>query len=111
MTMLFSGIFNLVEASVLFINAVAILSEERFLAPIGWSSASAQQQVQQSYQQQSYSQPYGDPAFGGTMAPVGQDVSIKVKLISLIGAVRTLMRIPLIGLNLIFILYELLWGS
>ncbi|KZV81180.1 Yos1-like protein [Exidia glandulosa HHB12029] len=107
----FSGLFGLLEASVLFVNAVAILSEERFLAPIGWSSAQAQAQAQAQFQQPSYQQPYADPASGFGVPGGGQDVSVKVKLISLIGAVRTLMRIPLIGLNLIFILFELVWGQ
>ncbi|EJD48442.1 Yos1-like protein [Auricularia subglabra TFB-10046 SS5] len=108
MALLFGGIISLLKASVLFINAVAILSEERFLAPIGWSSAQAQAQIQQ---QQSYSQqPYGDPNLGFGNPGAGE-VGVKVKLISLIGAVRTLMRIPLIAFNLIFILYELLLGG
>ncbi|KAI7867828.1 Yos1-like protein [Spinellus fusiger] len=69
-----------------FINAVAILSEERFLAKIGWSG-------------------HVDTGFGSD-----QSQSVKSKIINLISAVRTLMRIPLIGINIIVIIYELLLG-
>ncbi|CRK33357.1 hypothetical protein BN1708_001045 [Verticillium longisporum] len=46
-----------------------------------------------------------DPAFGQ-----GADASVKAKIINLIASVRTLMRIPLIGINTIVILYELVLG-
>ncbi|MBW0527605.1 hypothetical protein O181_067320, partial [Austropuccinia psidii MF-1] len=36
--------------------------------------------------------------------------TIKDRLINLISAVRTLMRIPLIGLNILVIIYELILG-
>ncbi|EGY23068.1 uncharacterized protein VDAG_04506 [Verticillium dahliae VdLs.17] len=74
-------------AAILLINAVAILSEDRFLARINLSPASY------------------DPAFGQ-----GADASVKAKIINLIASVRTLMRIPLIGINTIVILYELVLG-
>ncbi|KAF3360268.1 Meiotically up-regulated protein [Verticillium dahliae VDG1] len=73
--------------AILLINAVAILSEDRFLARINLSPASY------------------DPAFGQ-----GADASVKAKIINLIASVRTLMRIPLIGINTIVILYELVLG-
>ncbi|KAK6537906.1 hypothetical protein TWF694_010804 [Orbilia ellipsospora] len=76
---------NLFYVAVLLVNAVAVLSEDRFLARIGWAGQQ-------------------DQGFGG------QDVSIKAKLINLISAIRTLMRIPLIAVNVIIIVYELLLG-
>ncbi|KAF9918634.1 hypothetical protein BX616_007217 [Lobosporangium transversale] len=77
------GIFGLLEIMLLFVNAVAILNEERFLARIGW----ARQAVD----------------------PYAQE-SVKARLVNLISAVRTLMRIPLIGLNIIAILYLVILG-
>ncbi|KAF3906235.1 hypothetical protein ABW20_dc0102010 [Dactylellina cionopaga] len=76
---------HLVYVAVLLVNAVAVLSEDRFLARIGWAGQQEQ-------------------GFGG------QDVSVKAKLINLISAIRTLMRIPLIAVNIVIIIYELLLG-
>ncbi|CAH7681254.1 Yos1-like protein [Phakopsora pachyrhizi] len=92
------GLGKIFYVSLLLINSVAILNEDRFLARIGWSSNS------------------GNPNFGTTnqfhhdpsISPNGQ--SVKEKIINLIGAVRTLMRIPLIGLNIVVIIYELILG-
>ncbi|KAJ9157799.1 hypothetical protein NKR23_g560 [Pleurostoma richardsiae] len=78
---------NLLYVSCLLINAVAILSEDRFLARINLSPASY------------------DPAFGQS-----QDTSVKSKIITLIASVRTLMRIPLIVINTLIIVYELILG-
>ncbi|KAI0008800.1 Yos1-domain-containing protein [Xylariaceae sp. FL0662B] len=61
---------NLFYVSVLLVNAIAILSEDRFLARINLTSASH------------------DPAFGA--GPDSQ--SAKAKVINLIASVRTLMR-------------------
>lgn len=87
--------------SLLLINAMAVLSEDRFLARIGWSSKQPQNPnagFQQHYDQSGYG--YAQ-----------QDAGVKVRLINLISAVRTLMRIPLIGLNLVVIVYELILGG
>ncbi|ORZ32240.1 Yos1-like protein [Catenaria anguillulae PL171] len=70
------------------VNAVAILHEERFLARIGWG----QQSVYADYSQQ------------------GGEGSVKVKVIGLISAVRTLLRIPLIIVNTLTILYLFIFG-
>lgn len=79
--------------ALLLVNAMAVLSEDRFLARIGWSANS--QHIN------AYDQGYGNP----------QEVGMKAKLIELISAVRTLMRIPLIGFNIVVIVYELLLGG
>ena len=61
--------------SVLLINAIAILSEDRFLARIGLSTSTY------------------DPAFQGGVGVGGAgESSIKAKTINLIASVRTLMR-------------------
>jgi len=79
------GLGNLLYVIVLLINALAVLSEERFLARVGWSA-----------------QP--ETSFGD------QGQSIKHQIVNLISAIRTLMRIPLIAVNSLIILYELLLG-
>ncbi|KAJ2867510.1 hypothetical protein GGH94_000795 [Coemansia aciculifera] len=66
------------------LETLAILNEERFLARIGWARNSAEL--------------YGDTE------------SVKAKLINLISAVRTLMRIPLIATNVVVIVYALVLG-
>lgn len=73
--------------SVLLINAVAILSEDRFLARLNFSPSSY------------------DPAFGQS-----PDASVKARTINLIASVRTLMRIPLIIVNTLIIIYEIVFG-
>ncbi|RDX55481.1 Yos1-like protein, partial [Polyporus arcularius HHB13444] len=95
---------TILYVAILLVNAMAVLSEERFLARIGWSS-SQPQPTSQNFAQP-YAQPYDQAAYAG-----GQDVGVKARLINLIGAVRTLMRIPLIGLNLVVIGYELILGG
>ncbi|ORE08367.1 Protein transport protein yos1 [Rhizopus azygosporus] len=84
--MLTLGLGQLFYVLLCFINAIAVLSEDRFLARIGWTV-----------------QP--EAGFGNE-----QSQTIKYKIVNLISAVRTLMRIPLIGINIIVIIYELLLG-
>ncbi|KAF7189370.1 Protein transport protein YOS1 [Pseudocercospora fuligena] len=88
-TLLFSfgGLF---QVSILLLNAVAVLSEDRFLARIGWGS----------------SQQSSEPSFGQQ----GDSQSIKSKLINLITSIRTLMRIPLIFLNVLIIVWAVAFG-
>ncbi|PYH46731.1 YOS1 family protein [Aspergillus saccharolyticus JOP 1030-1] len=86
--MFFFGLGKLVYVIILFINSLAILSEDRFLARIGWGRMQA------------------DPAFGATY----DNTSVKAKTINLIASVRTVMRIPLIVINTIVIIYELILG-
>ena len=99
---------NLFYVSCLLINAVAILSEDRFLARINLSPGSH------------------DPGFGTGTEPQ----SVQAKIVHLIASVRTLMRsmfgahpsptrgakllthviVPLIIANTLIILYELILG-
>ncbi|THV08572.1 Yos1-like protein [Dendrothele bispora CBS 962.96] len=89
------GFGTILYVSLLLVNAMAVLSEDRFLARIGWSSARPPNAGFQTYDQ----------------AQGQGEVGIKTKLIELISAVRTLMRIPLIILNSLVILYELVLGG
>lgn len=89
------GLGKLLYVVLLSINGLAVLSEDRFLNRIGWGAGSqspSNQQFQYSGIQQS------------------ESASIKLRLINLIGAVRTLMRLPLICVNVVVILYELVLG-
>ncbi|KIK06716.1 hypothetical protein K443DRAFT_129655 [Laccaria amethystina LaAM-08-1] len=90
------------QVSLLIINAIAILNEDRFLAKIGWLSSSRQVRDANTGFQQSYDH----TAYSSASSEVG----MKDRLVDLIGAVRTLMRIPLIAINTLVILYELVWG-
>ncbi|OBA27008.1 Yos1-like protein [Hanseniaspora valbyensis NRRL Y-1626] len=88
--------------SLFFINAIAILNEERFLRRIGLGSNKSQAQLQQQHNQY----PYSTTA---NTQNINND-SIKAKLISLIYSIQTLLRIPLIIINVLVIIYELLFG-
>lgn len=79
------------------INGIAVLSEDRFLNRIGWGSKPA------GFQQSQYQQ-YGQGL------DTSDNGSVKGRIINLIGAVRTLLRIPLILVNVLVILYELVFG-
>lgn len=75
----------LFEAILLFVNALAVLHEERFLRKVGWAY-----------------NPADDIAYGRD--------SVKQKIASLLYSIRLLLRIPLIGVNTVYILYLLIFG-
>ncbi|CAI7637044.1 unnamed protein product [Penicillium manginii] len=68
--MFFFGFGKLIYVTVLMINAIAVLSEDRFLARIGWGRTQT------------------EPAFGASH----DSTSVKARLVKLIDSVRTLMR-------------------
>ncbi|XP_014254062.1 immediate early response 3-interacting protein 1 [Cimex lectularius] len=78
-------LWNLFEATILFLNAVCVLHEERFLAKMGWTSASSVQ------------------GFGETP-------SVKGQILNLMYSIRTVMRIPLIFVNIFTIAFKLIFG-
>ncbi|XP_023231493.1 immediate early response 3-interacting protein 1 [Centruroides vittatus] len=78
-------LYNLFEAILLCVNAIAVLHEERFLAKVGWGK---------------------DQANRG----FGDEQGIKYQLINLIHSVRTVMRIPLIFFNILTIIFKLILG-
>ncbi len=86
------GLGKLLYVIILSVNGLAVLSEDRFLNRIGWGAGSSAGQLFQYGVQQ------------------GGEGSVKTRLINLIGAVRTLMRLPLICVNVVVILYELVLG-
>ncbi|NXB73403.1 IR3IP protein, partial [Donacobius atricapilla] len=78
-------LYSLLQASLLIVNAVAVLHEERFLRHVGWGS---------------------DQGIGG----FEEEPGIKAQLTNLIRSIRTVMRVPLIALNSITIVLLLLFG-
>ncbi|MFH4982135.1 hypothetical protein AB6A40_008844 [Gnathostoma spinigerum] len=78
--------YGLLEASLLVLNGIAILNRERFLKKFGLSSPVA------------------------TFEMPAQSPTVKQQLINLILAVQTVMRVPLIGINLLVIIIKLLVG-
>ncbi|XP_043195713.1 immediate early response 3-interacting protein 1-like [Amphibalanus amphitrite] len=77
------SLYSLFEASLLVINGIAVLNEERFLSKLG-----------------------GKDQLRG----FGEEPGAKQQLISLVRSVRTVMRIPLIFLNVLTILFKLILG-
>jgi len=81
--MLLFSFGGIIEAVLLFINALAILNEERFLRDYGWAY---------------------DPT------SELQTDTIRYKLISLLHSIRFLLRVPLIAVNSVYIVYLLILG-
>lgn len=79
-------LWNLFEASLLVLNAICVLHEERFLAKIGWTSNA--QHVQ----------------------GFGESPSAKTRIITLIYSIRTVMRFPLVIVNILTLIVKLLFG-
>ncbi|XP_038068748.1 immediate early response 3-interacting protein 1-like [Patiria miniata] len=79
------GLYSLIEAALLCINAVAVLNEERFLSKVGWG---------------------GDQSVGG----FGEEPGMKAQLINLIRSIRIVMRVPLIFVNSSVIVLKLVFG-
>ncbi|CAG90174.2 DEHA2G04048p [Debaryomyces hansenii CBS767] len=90
------GLGKLLYVIILTVNGIAVLSEDRFLNRIGWGSSTSNNP----------SQPYSQ--FSTSMQSEG--TSVKTRMINLISAVRTLMRLPLIFINVVVIFYELVLG-
>ena len=131
------GFGTLLYVALLLVNAMAVLSEDRFLARsswtpfrtrlpwteppivVGWASTPSQAM------NAAYNPPYDQNVYGGVQGQAG----IKAGMINLLSAVRTVMRsafalifariaastdvrsaVPLIGLNIVVIIYQLLLG-
>jgi len=88
----FFGFGNIIYIGVLLLNAVAVLSEDRFLARIGMG-------------RNAFSN--SDPGFGSRQPDTD---SMKYKLVVLINSTRTVMRAPLIVVNAAIITYLLVAG-
>lgn len=91
-------LYSLIEAALLFINGIAILNEQRFLSKFTGGGRPT------SNQGQMY------PGAGGYGDPYDNQVGVKHKALELIRSVKTVLRFPLILLNIITILLLLLFG-
>ncbi|KAK4701519.1 immediate early response 3-interacting protein 1, partial [Phenoliferia sp. Uapishka_3] len=89
----------------LLINSIAILSHDRFLVPLGLTSSGGPSVGSAA----PYSYGTGFDSYGHPDA-VAEGPGVKQRLVALVGAVRTLLRIPLIPINIVVIVYELLLG-
>ncbi|VEU21497.1 DEKNAAC102661 [Brettanomyces naardenensis] len=100
------GLGTLFYSILFLVNGIAVLSEDRFLNRIGWGS------VKQTQSSQQASGAFGDYAnlmnTGNTAD--GSLTGVKSRLINLISATRTLLRFPLIVVNVVVILYDLILG-
>ncbi|BGP37338.1 hypothetical protein JCM10450v2_001245 [Rhodotorula kratochvilovae] len=108
----FFGLGSVAYFALLMINAVAVLNKERFLAPLGLTTSHFQQQQQAFAQGPGYNagfDAYGMPTQGAAGGQGGEP-GVKMRAVQLVDAVRTLMRIPLIPINIVVIFYELLFG-
>ncbi|KAI3620315.1 hypothetical protein CBS9595_002282 [Malassezia furfur] len=81
------GLGTIFYMALLLINAIAILNEERFLNRVGWSNNSRSMSFD-----------------------TDSEAGVKTRLVNLISAVRVLLRIPLIVVNILVIIYELILG-
>ncbi|XP_073959915.1 immediate early response 3-interacting protein 1-like [Choristoneura fumiferana] len=78
-------LWNLFEATLLCLNAVCVLHEERFMQKMGWGAKSQNQ----GFEDQS---------------------TVKFQILNLVRSIRTVTRIPLILLNILTIIFKLLLG-
>jgi len=83
------GFGSVAYFALLMINAIAVLSKDRFLAPLGLTTSHFQQQQQHASGFDAYGMPVGQMSGGG--GGTGE-VSIKMRAVQLVDAVRTLMR-------------------
>ena len=77
-------LWALLEAGLLVVNAICVLHEQRFLAKVGWASDSAR--------------------------GFGEQPGVKSQILNIIHSTRTIMRIPLIFINILVIVKKLLLG-
>ncbi|KAK4160920.1 Yos1-like protein [Cladorrhinum sp. PSN259] len=78
---------TLIYVMVLTLNAIVVLSEDRFLARVNLTP-------------ETHRRSFGE----------SPDNSVKYRTIQLVSSIRTLARIPLIVVNTLIILYELVLG-
>ncbi|KAK6464461.1 Yos1-like protein [Scheffersomyces coipomensis] len=94
------GLGKLLYIVILTINGIAVLSEDRFLNRIGWGSSLNNGNTNAANQYQQFNTGFDN----------NDGTSVKTKIVNLIGAIRTLLRIPLIAVNIAVIAYEIVFG-
>jgi hypothetical protein len=110
------SIAELFQVSLLCLNALAILSERRFLAKYGLATAIYPNDQAGEASGNAFlagGQPFGEN-FGnfGVSSPANSanNSPMKAQIASLLASVRMLMRWPLIFLNMITIVFALIFG-
>ncbi|EDQ86607.1 uncharacterized protein MONBRDRAFT_10660 [Monosiga brevicollis MX1] len=114
---------HLLEAALLFINAVAVLQDyspnlkpggppvPRFLTTSTLLKPTSPPPSSRRPRSGSSCSPCRSRAQTGTVGlTTADDHSVKGKIVTMINAVRTLMRVPLIAVNAVMIVYLLLAG-
>ncbi|KAG5466286.1 hypothetical protein LSCM4_01432 [Leishmania orientalis] len=108
------SIFSLISAVALCLNALAILSESRFLSKFGLATPQALQGGAAPQQETAFNDMVPssfDADFGSNMNGSGRSSSsVKLQIASLLHSVRLLMRWPLIFVNIILIFLALIFG-
>ncbi|KAG5466831.1 hypothetical protein LSCM1_01008 [Leishmania martiniquensis] len=108
------SIFSLVSAVALCLNALAILSESRFLSKFGLATPQALQGGTAPQQDTAFNDmalPSLDSDFGSHMNGGGRATSsLKLQIAALLHSVRLLMRWPLIFVNIALICLALIFG-
>lgn len=106
------SIYSLASAIALCLNALAILSESRFLSKFGLATPQALQGGVSPQQESAFNDMVPsafDTDFGGSGSG-GSVSSVKLQVASLLHSVRLLMRWPLIFVNLVLIALALIFG-
>jgi len=85
-------LWNLFEATLLCLNAVCVLNEDRFLAKFGWGLKNTGPAAMEGFGEN----PYVSPT--------------KQQILHLIRSIRTVMKFPLIFLNILVIAFKLILG-
>jgi hypothetical protein len=102
------SVADLFRAILLVLNALAILSERRFLAPRGLAVASHSEGGGNGSTSAHSFGGFGD--FGSPTSPSGPQSGMKAQAAQLLSSVRMLLRWPLIIANGITILFALVFG-
>eukprot|EP00744_Colponema_vietnamica_P017054 GILI01023943.1.p1 GENE.GILI01023943.1~~GILI01023943.1.p1 ORF type:complete len:111 (-),score=14.98 GILI01023943.1:71-403(-) len=108
------SIANLLKVIILCLNSMAILSERRFLAPMGLATIAPDQNQNQNRTSSNF---YNEDPFGGTQnfggnptKGFGHQSPVKAQIAHLLSSVRMLLRWPLIIVNICFIIFSLIFG-
>lgn len=116
------SIANLFKAILLCLNAMAILSERRFLAPLGLATPNVTAEQQSAHNPNRTSSNFynedpfgngggnGNANSGNSVGRFSHQSPVKAQVAQLLGSVRMLLRWPLIICNIVMIFFALIFG-
>ena len=104
------SVADLFRATLLILNALAILSERRFLAPRGLAMVSPSEGGGAASASSSSFSGGGFGDFGSPTSSSGPPTGMKAQAAQLLSSVRMLLRWPLIIANGVTILFALVFG-